>query len=299
MRTVCKFMWVLTVPRKETIMKATTGTAKRSFRNVPRVIATGSIAVLAIASTAIVTGFVRELKTKTAMNTNSIMADLEVVEIAEATTTVPQKETLVLLVTDHQLNNVERIDIGDRSPMFLDAQTSTAFTTTTSCTTTTTDWFMTTETTTTTYTSPISVTLQQVDTQPWGNKIGSKYQVSKSDFVELCNLLGREYGADFVPVEEKALVVQTVLNRVSDPRFPDTVEAVIAQPGQYTGYLDRGFYSEETVTESVRQAVLYALNGNVDNNYVFYWGDGMKNHFYTYEEYDKFATDLNAFKANQ
>lgn len=141
-----------------------------------------------------------------------------------------------------------------------------------------------------------SCTLEEVDSNPWVTPIGSKYQVSKNDFVQLCNLVGREYGADFVPIEEKAKVVQTVLNRVESPYFPDSIEDVITQPGQYEGELSRGYYSDR-VTESVRQAVLYALNGNVQNDYVFYWGDGVKNHFYSYEEYECFVQDLNNFKA--
>ena len=139
-----------------------------------------------------------------------------------------------------------------------------------------------------------SCTLEEVDTNPWDTPIGFKYQVSKNDFVHLCNLVAREYGADFVPIEEKAKVAQTVLNRVASPYFPDTVEKVITQPGQYEGELSRGYYSDR-VTESVRLAVIYALNGNVQNDYVFYWGDGKENHFYTYEEYSQFATDLTAF----
>ena len=144
----------------------------------------------------------------------------------------------------------------------------------------------------------ISTTVEEVDNQPWARRIGTKYRVSKSDFVHLCNLVGREYGADFVPVEEKALVAVTVLNRVQSEHFPNSVEKVITQPGQYEGELSRGYYSAK-VTESVREAVMMALNGEITNDYVFYWGDGTRNHFYTYEEYNLFAKDLTDFKAKK
>lgn len=145
----------------------------------------------------------------------------------------------------------------------------------------------------------VSTTLEQVDSQEWLRPIGSKYKVSKSDFVQLCNLVGREYGSDFVPEKEKALVAMTVLNRVDSEKFPNTIEAVISQPDQYVGELSRGYYSEK-VTESVREAVMMALNGEIESNeIIFYWGDGCTNHFYTYEEYDLFEAHLNAFKDSQ
>lgn len=145
----------------------------------------------------------------------------------------------------------------------------------------------------------VSTTLEEVDSQVWSKRIGAKYQVSKNDFVQLCNLVGREYGSDFVPEKEKALVCLTVLNRVESEHFPDTIEAVISQPGQYEGELSRGYYSDK-VTESVREAVMMTLNGEIEpNDYIFYWGDGRTNHFYPYEEYNLFAADLNAFKTSK
>lgn len=145
----------------------------------------------------------------------------------------------------------------------------------------------------------VSTTLKEVDSQVWSKRIGAKYQVSKNDFVQLCNLVGREYGSDFVPEKEKALVCLTVLNRVESEHFPNTIEAVISQPGQYEGELSRGYYSDK-VTESVREAVMMALNGEIEpNDYIFYWGDGRTNHFYPYEEYNLFVADLNAFKTSK
>lgn len=144
----------------------------------------------------------------------------------------------------------------------------------------------------------IATTLEEVDMSNDTVKIGSSYQFSKGDFIELCNLVGREYGADIVPVAEKALVVQTVVNRVTSPHFPNNVEDVIAQPNQYTGWLSRTDYSS-SVTESVREAVLYCLNGNVSNDFVFYWGDGYNNYFYTFEEYPMFEKDLSRFLAGK
>lgn len=132
----------------------------------------------------------------------------------------------------------------------------------------------------------IATKLEDIYTMPWSNRIGKLYKLSKCDYVQLCNLVAREYGAYWVPEEEKAKVVQTVMNRVESEYFPNTVEEVLSQPGQYTGELSRGYY-DPRVDDSIKKAVLYYLNGwYVNNNYLFYWGDGKVNHFYTnYEDF--------------
>lgn len=129
-------------------------------------------------------------------------------------------------------------------------------------------------------------TIAQVDNAGYSDKIGTKYPVTKSEYILLCNLLGREYGSDWVEKQEKAKVIETVFNRLKSKEFPNTIKEVITQKGQYTGTLSEYSYSNR-VTNSVRETVLEYLNGMyVSHNYLYYWGDGKYNHFYV--DYESF-----------
>ncbi len=61
--------------------------------------------------------------------------------------------------------------------------------------------------------------------------------ITESERVMLCNLVGREYGSDYVPITEKAKVVAVVMNRVNSPLFPITIYEVLTPPYQFSGYL--------------------------------------------------------------
>lgn len=58
--------------------------------------------------------------------------------------------------------------------------------------------------------------------------------------------------AEAEPVEGQRLVIDTILNRVDSPYFPDTVHDVIYQPHQFTsmtnGRVDRCYVREDLVT---------------------------------------------------
>lgn len=85
---------------------------------------------------------------------------------------------------------------------------------------------------------------------------------------------------------EQEQVVWCILNRVDDSRFPDSIQAVVTQPGQFYGYspehpvwgslyalawdvLDR-WEKEKAGEESGR---------NLGPEYLFFSGDGVKNTF--------------------
>lgn len=51
-----------------------------------------------------------------------------------------------------------------------------------------------------------------------------------------------EAGGDACSDEVRELVGYVVLNRVNDPRFPDTIRGVLEYPGQYAGLGDKGVY---------------------------------------------------------
>ena len=120
--------------------------------------------------------------------------------------------------------------------------------------------------------------------EPAEENNGRKIQVTDEEYIWLCNVVGHEYGSDWIAIEEKAKVVEAVMNRVNDPRFPNTIWGVLTQPYQFSGLewtLYLGTYSYQ-VTDSVRAAVdLYLEHPEQFNHgYNSFWGDGSMNHFY-------------------
>ena len=60
--------------------------------------------------------------------------------------------------------------------------------------------------------------------------------ITEEERILLCNVVGNEYGADFVPTAEKAKVVAVVMNRVYSELYPNTIYEVLTQPYQFSGY---------------------------------------------------------------
>jgi len=154
------------------------------------------------------------------------------------------------------------------------ATTTTAITTTKHTTNTTT-----TATTTTSTTVISTTTAPATYVEPVNNDV-SYEEPTYDDYVLLCNLVAREYGSDWVPVEEKAKVVATVMNRVNSDIFPNTVYEVVTQPNQFSGYV--AYYDfTSNVTSSVKEAVdYYFAHPDEFGSYLYFYGDGTYNHFY-------------------
>ena len=86
---------------------------------------------------------------------------------------------------------------------------------------------------------------------------------------------------------EKAACVWCVLNRVDDPRFPDTVLEVLEAPYQFAGYKED--YPLLPELQALAADVLTRYQAERDGNteagrvlpaeYVFFIGDGKNNHF--------------------
>lgn len=171
--------------------------------------------------------------------------------------------------------------------------TSVTTTTTTTSTTTSTETTLTSSTTevktTTTETVPVQAespteVISEPVTEcskeeeiPYG---GTDYCISESERVMLCNLVGREYGSDYVSIEEKAKVVAVVMNRVNSSDFPDTIYGVLTQPDQFSGYIPSESYTYQ-VTDSVIQAVDYYFSHSYEyGSYLYFEGDGTWNYFH-------------------
>lgn len=127
-------------------------------------------------------------------------------------------------------------------------------------------------------------TVEDLDKILPGQKIGSVYSVSKSEYIHLCNLVYREAGNGQIDEWEAALVVETVMNRCANKNFPAKVSDVIHQKGQFVGILSTRVYGEN-VNDYVKEAVLSYLNGDYPNHgMLFYWGDSKHNYFFKTEE---------------
>lgn len=74
------------------------------------------------------------------------------------------------------------------------------------------------------------------------------------------------------------MIYRVILNRVEDPRWPNTIHDVLFQPGQFTvvSYIDKA-----TPNEDCRTALEMIKRGWDESNGVeHFWGDGRQNHFY-------------------
>ena len=94
-------------------------------------------------------------------------------------------------------------------------------------------------------------------------------------------LWGEARGCD---LENQMGCVWIVCNRVDDPRFPDTIKAVIQQPGQFHGYSTSFPATLKEVARDVltrwsleKQGV--EVERELHSDYLFFYGDGVKNHF--------------------
>lgn len=104
--------------------------------------------------------------------------------------------------------------------------------------------------------------------------------ISDYERILLCNVVAREYGSDWVSVYDKACVVATVMNRVNNPQFPNTIEGVLTQPNQFSGYYACN-YEWSNVTDNVRESVDYYFNYQDEfGSYLYFYGDGTRNYFY-------------------
>jgi hypothetical protein len=170
------------------------------------------------------------------------------------------------------------------------ATTSTTTSTTTNSTTSTT----TTSTTTTTLTEETTLITQQVtenqtiaiptETVPVESdsvvEVNSTYPITEYERILLCNIVANESGSDWISIYDKACVVACVINRVNDSRFPNSIEEVLTQPYQFSGYYASDCYYP-TVTDACIQAVDYYFeHSNEFGDYLYFEGNGINNVFH-------------------
>ena len=114
----------------------------------------------------------------------------------------------------------------------------------------------------------------------------SNLPITDYERILLRNVVASEYGSDYhgdggAPVTpyERACVVAVVMNRVNSPNFPNTIEGVLTQPRQFSGYYACN-YEWETVTDNVRAGVDYYFEHPDEfGDWLSFEGDGRYNYF--------------------
>lgn len=173
-------------------------------------------------------------------------------------------------------------------------EVSTTTSTTTSTITNSTTLTTTTSTTTTTLTEETTLITQQVtenqtiaittETVPVESnsvvEVSSTYPITEYERILLCNIVANESGSDWIGIYDKACVVACVVNRVNNPNFPNSIEEVLTQPYQFSGYYASDCYYP-TVTDACIQAVDYYFeHSNEFGNYLYFEGNGTNNVFH-------------------
>lgn len=87
-------------------------------------------------------------------------------------------------------------------------------------------------------------------------------------------------------LENQIGCVWIVCNRVDDPRFPDTIKAVIRQPGQFHGY-STSFPATDELMDVARDVLTrwslekqgVEVERELPSDYLYFHGDGAQNHF--------------------
>lgn len=161
--------------------------------------------------------------------------------------------------------------------------------TTTPVTTSTTTNLTTSTTTVSTTTTTQQVTETQTTTIPTETvpvesdsvvEVDSTYPITEYERILLCNIVANEAGSDWISIYDKACVVACVINRINDSRFPNSIEEVLTQPYQFSGYYASDCYYP-TVTDACIQAVDYYFeHSNEFGDYLYFEGNGTNNVFH-------------------
>lgn len=122
------------------------------------------------------------------------------------------------------------------------------------------------------------------DPQPSSEGRTSLNYVTETERIMLCNVVGGEYGSDWISSYDKACVVAVVMNRYYDGGWQgygrdNTIYNVITAPGQFASYYANSSYNWN-VTDSCIEAVEYYFeNISMFPHYTSFCGDGVRNYF--------------------
>ena len=88
----------------------------------------------------------------------------------------------------------------------------------------------------------------------------SEPQIAFSDLFLLSKLIASEAGSSWLSLDWKMAVGEVLLNRVSSPEFPDTIESCVYAPGQYSA-VSAGIFPFILPDESSVIAAAHLLSG--------------------------------------
>lgn len=108
--------------------------------------------------------------------------------------------------------------------------------------------------------------------------------ITDEEFVLLCNCVANEAGSSWISENDKARIVEVIMNRVSSPVYPNSIYDVISQRNQFSGasrYVNLTSFTG-SVSESVKSAVLlyFADPSQFNEGFMGFYGNGRQNIFY-------------------
>lgn len=161
-------------------------------------------------------------------------------------------------------------------PVIKTTETQSTTTVTTTESTTTTE--MPTEATTAEVIPATEAVTDSVEIQP---AIESAPPISEQDRILIGNVISHEAGSAWIDEYERVCIVAAIMNRVADSRFPNTVDGVLHQSGQF---FDVPYYRVDysgVGFEPIDRAIDAYFNGEYNCGNINSWsGDGLHNYFY-------------------
>ena len=170
--------------------------------------------------------------------------------------------------------------------------TTTATTSSTSTSTTSTTTTTTTAETTSTSTTTQMMTVPQ-STAPIEEEIVTESICTESEFSELpitdqefiliANVISHEAGSSWITEYERSCIVAAIMNRVTDSRFPNTIDAVVHQSGQM---FDVPYYRIDYSGigyEPIDNAIYAYFNGKYSYGLINSWSGNGQHNYFTYK----------------
>lgn len=125
-------------------------------------------------------------------------------------------------------------------------------------------------------TAPINV---EITTEPVC--ASTELPITDQEFALIANVISHEAGSSWISEYERTCIVACIMNRVEDPRFPNTIDGVVHQPYQM---FDVPYYRIDYSGigyEPIDSAIYAYFNGTYNCGSINSWsGDGKHNYFY-------------------
>ena len=200
---------------------------------------------------------------------------------------------LFLLFCETGCHNSKNTDISKTKQPTTMTEVSTTCTTMFTTTTSTTSSTSTKTTTTTTVETTLTSTTKQMmtvlqSTAPIEVEIATEpvcvsteLPITDQEFTLIANVISHEAGSSWIGEYERACIVACIMDRVADPRFPNTIDGVVHQPYQM---FDVPYYRIDYSGigyEPIDNAIYAYFNGTYNCGSINSWtGDGKHNYFY-------------------